>query len=82
VFKIRDDDRITRVGRFIRKYSIDELPQLVNIIKGEMTIIGPRPPLANEVNQYSDYERQQLSVIPGSVYNSGCSCHFGVTSGE
>lgn len=65
VFKIKNDPRITRVGKFIRKYSIDELPQLVNILKGDMSIVGPRPPLPNEVAQYNDYQLQRLLVIPG-----------------
>lgn len=65
VFKIKNDPRITRVGRFIRKHSIDELPQLINILRGEMSIVGPRPPLPNEVALYSDYDRQRLKVKPG-----------------
>lgn len=65
VFKIREDPRITRVGRFIRKYSIDELPQLLNVIKGDMSLVGPRPPLPNEVEEYGDIEWRRLEVIPG-----------------
>ncbi|WP_068675289.1 sugar transferase [Oceanobacillus sp. Castelsardo] len=65
VFKIKNDPRVTRIGRFIRKTSIDELPQLINVIKGEMSLVGPRPPLPDEVNQYNNYEKQRLIVTPG-----------------
>lgn len=64
-FKIKDDPRITRVGKFIRKTSIDELPQLLNILKGDMSIVGPRPALAREVALYDDYQMQRLYVTPG-----------------
>lgn len=64
-FKIKNDPRITRVGRFIRKTSIDELPQLINILRGDMSIVGPRPALPREVAQYDAYELQRLYVQPG-----------------
>ena len=62
---MKDDPRITRVGHFIRKTSIDELPQLVNILMGDMSIVGPRPALPREVAQYTPYEWQRLYVTPG-----------------
>ena len=65
VFKIKNDPRITRVGKFIRMTSIDELPQLWNVLKGEMSIVGPRPGIPREVEQYDDYARQRLLVTPG-----------------
>jgi len=65
VFKIKEDPRITRVGRFLRKSSLDELPQLINIFLGDMSIVGPRPALPREVEQYDEYERQRLIVQPG-----------------
>ena len=65
VFKMKNDPRITRVGRFIRRTSIDELPQLINILKGDMSIVGPRPALPREVAQDTEYERQRLYVTPG-----------------
>lgn len=65
IFKQKDDPRITRVGRFIRKCGIDELPQLGDILVGSMSIVGPRPPLPCEVAAYTDYERQRLYVRPG-----------------
>ena len=65
VFKIKNDPRITRVGRFIRRSSIDELPQLFNVLRGDMSIVGPRPGTPREVEQYDDYARQRLIVTPG-----------------
>ncbi len=64
-FKMKDDPRITRVGRFIRKVSIDELPQLFNILKGDMSIVGPRPALPREVELYNDLQKQRMYVTPG-----------------
>lgn len=65
VFKIKKDPRITPVGRFIRKFSIDELPQLINVLRGDMAIVGPRPALPNEVSQYEAWQKRRLSVRPG-----------------
>lgn len=64
-FKMKHDPRVTRVGRFIRKASIDELPQLWNVFNGDMSLVGPRPPVPQEVAQYSAHERQRLAVKPG-----------------
>ena len=65
VFKIKNDPRLTKVGRVMRKYSIDELPQLINILWGSMTLIGPRPPLLSEVKEYKDNHHRRLSMKPG-----------------
>lgn len=71
-FKMENDPRITKVGRVIRRTSIDELPQLVNVLKGDMTIIGPRPPIASEVESYNDYQKQRLLVKTGLACYHEC----------
>jgi exopolysaccharide biosynthesis polyprenyl glycosylphosphotransferase len=65
VFKIKNDPRITRVGRIIRKLSIDELPQLINVLRGEMSLVGPRPPVPKEVAQYTVEQLHRLDAVPG-----------------
>jgi lipopolysaccharide/colanic/teichoic acid biosynthesis glycosyltransferase len=65
VYKRADDPRITRVGRFLRRTSIDELPQLWNVLRGDMTLVGPRPPLPEEVERYDPWQRSRLDVTPG-----------------
>ncbi len=72
-FKIKEDPRITRFGKLLRKASIDEVPQLVNIIKGEMSFVGPRPPLLREVEQYTEYQKQRLCEVPG------LTCYWQIT---
>jgi exopolysaccharide biosynthesis polyprenyl glycosylphosphotransferase len=65
IFKVRNDPRMTRVGRFLRRTSIDELPQMINVLRGEMSWVGPRPPIPQEVEKYEDWHRRRLEVSPG-----------------
>lgn len=78
MFKMKDDPRVTTIGKFIRKTSIDELPQLFNVLMGKMSLVGPRPPLESEVKQYTHYETQRLSVTPGCTGLWQCSARNSV----
>ena len=64
LFKMKDDPRVTRIGSFLRRYSIDELPQLFNVVKGNMSLVGPRPPLRHEVEQYTGLVGNRMLVLP------------------
>ena len=65
MFKMKDDPRVTKIGKFIRKHSSDEFPQFLNVFLGQMSVVGPRPPLPNEVAEYTEYDLQRLAVKPG-----------------
>ena len=65
MFKMKEDPRVTRIGKFIRKHSIDEFPQFLNVFLGQMSVVGPRPPLPNEVAEYTEFDLQRLAVKPG-----------------
>jgi exopolysaccharide biosynthesis polyprenyl glycosylphosphotransferase len=71
-FKMKDDPRVTKIGKFIRRTSIDEIPQMLNILKGDMSFVGPRPPMPREVKDYTDYSMQRLAV------NGGLTCYWQV----
>jgi lipopolysaccharide/colanic/teichoic acid biosynthesis glycosyltransferase len=65
LFKVKNDPRVTRLGRMLRKYSLDEVPQFLNVLSGDMSIVGPRPPIAREVREYELKHLRRLDVVPG-----------------
>jgi lipopolysaccharide/colanic/teichoic acid biosynthesis glycosyltransferase len=65
IFKMKDDPRVTAIGKFLRRTSLDEIPQLFNVLKGDMSLVGPRPPLPREVAQYEEWQKGRLTVKPG-----------------
>ena len=79
VFKPRNDTRVTRVGRWLRRTSLDELPQLLNVLRGEMSLVGPRPAIPYEVEEYTDWHRRRLEVLPGMTGLAQISGRSGLT---
>jgi lipopolysaccharide/colanic/teichoic acid biosynthesis glycosyltransferase len=83
LFKVKDDPRVTRMGKFLRRWSLDELPQLWNVLRGDLSLVGPRPHLPEEVAKYSDFERRVFAVKPGMTGISQISGRSGLPfSGE
>lgn len=82
LFKMKDDPRVTPVGKWLRKYSLDEFPQLINVLKGEMSLVGPRPPLPHEVERYSSHDWRRLEVVPGMTGLWQVSGRSGLTFDE
>jgi lipopolysaccharide/colanic/teichoic acid biosynthesis glycosyltransferase len=79
VFKMKNDPRITKVGRHLRKFSLDELPQLFSVLKGDMSLVGPRPPLVTELKKFKSWHRRKLSVKPGITCLWQCSGRNNIT---